>query len=344
VVLAYPYQYNAWAEAGVNYLELTDYLESPVYGLSADQIADYYPVFSQRDVYAGERLGVPGLFYGQTLLYNRTWAQELGFADPPLSDQQFLLQACAASGSNADGTGGWMINSQPGSAAAWLLAFSGDLEDEGEVYQFGIPEIASAFEFLTELRAAECAWQPSSLYAFEDFAGRKGLFYSVSTREVGAIEAAFDAVNNRDTWDLIGLPNHLGETRISVYGRSYLIIESDLPQQIGAWMLVSHLTNIDSQMWLAETAGYYPLSSAAGELLRDHGEMPPAWLAGLDLLDRAVNEPRDPSWRVMRGVVQDAAAEVLHPGFAPGTLSLVLDQLQELADDLHAGDQNTEQN
>ncbi|MEN8242988.1 MAG: hypothetical protein ABFS17_13800, partial [Chloroflexota bacterium] len=189
-----------------------------------------------------------------------------------------------------------------------------------------------------ELRAAECAWQPAGLFAFESFAERKGLFYSVSTRDVGAAAAAFEDANNRDTWDLIGLPNHQGETAISVYGRSYLIIESGLQQQIGAWMLVADLTSTESQVQVAEAAGYYPLSAAAEETIRENGEMPPAWVNGLSLLEHAVNEPRDPSWRVVRGVVQDAVAEVLRLGFAPGTLSVVLDQFQELAEELGAGE------
>jgi hypothetical protein len=58
----------------------------------------------------------------------------------------------------------------------------------------------------------------------------------------------------------------------------------------------------------------------------------------LELLESAYNEPRFSSWRVVRGVVQDAVAEVVRQGFAPGTLSVVIDQFQEIVDDLHFGD------
>jgi ABC-type glycerol-3-phosphate transport system substrate-binding protein len=338
VVLAFPYQYNAWVEAGIPFVELSDYLASPNYGLSAVEISEIYPVFLERDVYGGERLGFPGLFYGQTLLYNRTWAQELGYANPPLSDEQFISQACAATQANEDGTGGWMINTQPGGASAWLLAYAKNLESGTGGYQFDIPEVTSAFTFLTELRAADCAWQPSSLYAYDSFAARKGLFYTVSTRDVGAITDAFDTASNRDTWDLIGLPNDRGETGISVYGRSYLVVESHLQQQIGGWMLVAWLTSVESQISLAEEAGYYPLSAEAEEAIRENGVLPRPWVEGLDLLETAYNEPRFSSWRVVRGVVQDAVGEVVRQGFAPGTLSVVIDQFQEIVNGLHYGD------
>jgi ABC-type glycerol-3-phosphate transport system substrate-binding protein len=164
------------------------------------------------------------------------------------------------------------------------------------------------------------------------------LFYSVSTRDVGTIADAFDTAYNPDTWDLIGMPNDRGDAGISVYGRSYLIIESDMRQQIGAWMLVAWLTSVESQVYLAEAAGYYPLSVVAEETIRENDVLPLPWIDGLDLLETAYNEPRFSSWRVVRGVVQDAVGEVVRQGFAPGTLSVVIDQFQEIVNDLHYGE------
>jgi ABC-type glycerol-3-phosphate transport system substrate-binding protein len=318
VLLAYPYQYNAWVEEGLPLLELDEYVVSSNYGLSGGQIEEIYPVFWERDIYDGSRLGFPGLFYGHALVYNRTWAQELGFSEAPLSSQQFTRQACASADARGDGTGGWMTNTQPGSAAAWLLSFTGGLESI-DGYQTTLPEVNSAFTFLAGLNADGCAWRSASLYPYQSFADRKGLFYTVSTREVVSMADAF-------------------EEAISVYGRSYVIIESDLPQQVAAWLLVRSLTDLESQVTLAETAGYYPLSSSAIEPIKENGQLSRAWVNGLDLIETAVFEPRWPSWRSVRGVVQDAAAEVLKPGFAEGTVSVVLDQFQELVEELHQGD------
>jgi hypothetical protein len=111
-----------------------------------------------------------------------------------------------------------------------------------------------------------------------------------------------------------------------------------LQQQIGAWMLVAWLTSIESQVHLAEAAGYYPLSISAGEVIRENSVLPRPWVDGLDLLETAYNEPRFSSWRVVRGVVQDAVREVVRQGFAPGTLSVVIDQFQEIVNELHYGE------
>ena len=125
---------------------------------------------------------------------------------------------------------------------------------------------------------------------------------------------------------------------VSVYGRSYVLIPSQLPRQVAAWLLVRHLTSIGSQVVLSETLGVYPLSVTGAEQIRENGDLSRTWVNGLDLLETAQYEPRWPSWRVVRGAVQDAAAEVLKPGFSSGTVSVVLDQFQELVDDLHNGE------
>jgi len=65
--------------------------------------------------------------------------------------------------------------------------------------------------------------------------------------------------------------------------------------------------------------------------------MPEAWVNALVLLDNAYYEPRWASWAVVRGVVQDAAAEVLKPGFEVGTISAMLDQFTQTANDLNSG-------
>jgi hypothetical protein len=95
------------------------------------------------------------------------------------------------------------------------------------------------------------------------------------------------------------------------------------------------MTSESNQLHLAEADLYLPLSRQVSADLQAEGDLPQAWLDALDLLDQAVSEPRFSSWRVVRGVVQDALAEVMDERFVPGTMSLFLKQLQDLATELH---------
>jgi ABC-type glycerol-3-phosphate transport system substrate-binding protein len=185
VVLANPYEYNLWNTVGV-LVDMTPYLESPSYGLTAEELNQFYPVALARDLYAAGRLGFPGLLSARVLLYNQTWAQELGYETSPANAAGFTQQACAAHEANGDRTGGWMIDTSPGSAAAWLLAFTGNLE-AGSRYAFDDDGVEAAFTFLSNLQVEGCAWQPTSSYPDQAFVDRLGLFYPVSTREIGYV-------------------------------------------------------------------------------------------------------------------------------------------------------------
>lgn len=327
VVLAFPYQYQSWRAIDALAI-LNDYLDSPAYGLGDAWLEDVYPVFWERDVYGGQRVGIPGLFYGQVLLYNRTWAQELGFSAPPQDADGFTSQACAASQANRDGTGGWLIDTNPGTATAWLLAFAGTLED-GEGYAIETPEVKAALTFLSDLRVNGCAWRPADFYPDAAFAGRRGLFYPVSTKEIGYVAAVFEDSESQDSWGPIGYPNDLGETSISVYGRSYIVLRSTFEEQLASWLFIQYLLGEKSQAYLSLMGGYFPLSRNTATRLGAEGGLPAQWFASLDLLENAHNEPRLASWGAARGVVQDAVAEVLDERFIPGQLSLLIRQLAD---------------
>jgi len=332
VVLAHPYEYNAWQENNA-LVDLAPYLQNPSYGLVEGELTQIYPPMLARDRYGSERRGFPGLISARVLLYNQTWAGELGFEKPPTSAAGFTRQACAAHDANGDRTGGWMIDTSPGSAAAWLLAFTGGLES-GSRYTFDSEGVEAAYTFLAELRAAGCAWQPSSAYPDQAFVDRLGLFYPVSTREISYVQQAFDQSDNTDLWTAIAYPNDLGESRVSLYGTSYVILESSIEEQIASWLFIRAMTSTQNQLYLAETTLTLPLSREGSAVLQEEQSLPLPWLDALNLVDLAVSEPRFDSWGVVRGVVQDALNEVMDERFDTGTMSLFLNQLNELVAEL----------
>jgi multiple sugar transport system substrate-binding protein/sn-glycerol 3-phosphate transport system substrate-binding protein len=328
LVLAHPYQYLEWADADWQ-VDLTPYLESAAYGIGEEQLAEFYPAFVERDVYGAERLGFPGLFNAQVILYNQTWAQELGFSGPPQNAAGLRQQACAAAEESDGLEGGWIIDPSQAGAAAWLLAFAGKLEEGGR-YLLDSEEVEDAFTFLANLREDECAWQPEARYPDEDFIERRGLFYAVSSREIPFVAAAFDGSESGDRWIVIGYPNSDGDSTIGVYGQSYVVLQSEIEQQVAAWLLVRYLTGERTQAFLALNHAVLPLDQNAALRIEAEGGLPPQWLEAVELLEQAAAEPRLASWRLVRGVVQDAVAEAMSEPFEPGTLSLFLKDLNDM--------------
>ncbi len=78
VVIALPEQIFSWGDKVV---DLNTYVNDPVYGLSAGDVLDFPPVIWDQETLDGKRFGVPAERTARFLLYNQTWARELGFHD-----------------------------------------------------------------------------------------------------------------------------------------------------------------------------------------------------------------------------------------------------------------------
>lgn len=334
LVLAYPYQYQPWVEAGA-VVDLTPYLESAAYGMSTSTLADFYPVFLERDAYAGERWGFPGLFSASVMLYNQSWGRELGYANPPETAAAFRQQSCTASEESGGLEGGYMSVPASGSAAAWLLSYAGHLVEDGR-YLFDSAPVEQAFTFLAGLKEDGCAWTPAARYPDADFFARRGLFYPVTTVDLPYIQANYQASESSDDWTVIGYPNDAGEPVISVAGRLYVVMQTTTEEQIAAWLLVRELVGERSQVYLAQTQAYLPLDTNTAERIETEGGLPDQWFEVVAMLDQAVNEPRLASWDVIRTVTQDAVGGVLSESFEPGQLSLFLKDLNDMIAELSA--------
>src|SRR3990172_2560018 len=155
VVIAFPEHAIEWQEQVV---DLNAYVHDPLYGLNPLETSDFYaPIWAQDEV-DGIRLGLPAQRTARFILYNQSWARELGFDSPPVSSSDFEQQACAAHralGQDDDPTndalGGWLIDTDPITSLSWMLAFDGGAQEQGG-YRFLFPGNVAAFRYLKTLQ------------------------------------------------------------------------------------------------------------------------------------------------------------------------------------------------
>jgi ABC-type glycerol-3-phosphate transport system substrate-binding protein len=117
IAIAFPEHALKWQD---HVVDLKPYVSDPVYGWSPFDISDFPTVIWNQDEVDGKRFGVPAQRTARFLLYNQSWARELGFDSPPATSAEFEKQICAAHralGSdedpNNDALGGWLIDRQP---------------------------------------------------------------------------------------------------------------------------------------------------------------------------------------------------------------------------------------
>jgi len=342
VVVALPEYALTWQDRVV---DLNTYLHDPEYGMTALEISDFATAIWKQDEVKGIRYGMPAQRTARFILYNQTWARELGFVSPPQTPAEFETQACAAhaalgkdADANNDALGGWLIDTNPATPLGWLFAFDGGVQEE-DGYRFLKPENIAAFQFLKALQLKNCAWVPSpDLPASERFAKRQALFATASLEEFPDQARAFFTANSRDEWTVLAFP---GDSRqgLAVYGSSFVMLQSDDVTQLASWLFMRWMLAPETQARWVQSTGLLPLRAATPSMLGDYSANHPQWAEAVKLLPEGQIVPQLASWRPVRVMLSDGFADMFdtirHPDLTEGQVAVFLKQMDETAAELN---------
>lgn len=291
---------------------LNQYIDDPVYGLSADDLAAIYPgPFSSGTLPDGTQVGIPMHQSAQVNFYNVTWAQELGFDSPPTTSAEFKEQACAARAANDaddnpdnDGTGGYVYFPGASTVFPWIWAFDGEtVSADGSAYTLNTQAAIDVAMFFKDLIDSGCTISTPS-FPNPEFAGRLALFATSSTAGIPFQRSAMEDAANEDVWTAIPFPGPNGSQFVNAFGQMVGVVRTNPDQDLASWLFLRWLTSPEGQaVWLGETA-YYPARTdidVSAQMADD-----PVWAAALELLSSADSEPNLAAHGSVRGEVQDA--------------------------------------
>ena len=343
VLIDYGYQARHWDEGNV-FVDLTTYLDDPVWGLTADEKTDFYPVFWSEDLLrddqgqVSKRVGLPYYRSAYVMFYNQSWGRELGYLEPPTTAEDFRERACAAADEvsrrgdkSITGKGGWLITPQPGALIGWIYAFGGSISDpSGRGYLLNTPETYQAFEYLKELQASGCAWFEAGVDAQSEFASRHALFVVGSLFDIPAQQQAINQADNPDEWLVIPFPSG-SEAVVNTYGPSLFITHSTPAQQLAAWLAIEWLVYPPNQAEWVATLEAYPTRLSTLNYLTVASSTNPQWAEALELLPDARSEPTLPSWNIMRWALGDALTQLNDSRLLPDQIPSLLVNLDNIA-------------
>jgi len=321
-------------------LDLNPYVSDPLYGLSGPEIADFPSVFWEQDQVGDVRLGMPAQRTARFLLYNRTWAEELGFDGPPVTAAEFQEQACKANLSmrsdedpQNDGRGGWLIDTHPITNMSWLLAFGGGVQEENG-FRFLRPENIDATRFIKGLAEKGCAWQTRDETPLNRFVDRSALFATASLEDLPDLARAFAGAGNTDEWTVLPFPGSVSSALV-VYGASYILFESDDAGQLAAWLFVRWLLSPENQVDWVNSVGFYPLQASTMGLLGDYEAGHLQWAEAVKLLPQGRITPQLAAWRTVRVALGDGFTFMFRVDTPVGQVPTVLSQLDAIVTDLN---------
>lgn len=342
LVVAFDHQAFNWDAMDEITVDLLEYINDPVWGMSDEELDDFYPIFWQLDS-DDKLIGMPAQRSGQLLFYNTSWAGELGFRSAPTTTAQFKAQSCAAARATLnddipenDSTGGWVISTDYSTVLGWLYAFGSPVvRPDGQGYRFNTPEVEDTLEFLRELYEGGCAWLFEDQSSEDAFASRRALFSTGSITSIPFQQEAFKRAGSEDDWTVIPFPGADGDLATPVYGPSYVVLETTPERQLASWLFTHWLLSSENQVRWVQTAASYPLQASTLDLLDSPAAAAPQWSAAIDLLEYAQPEPGLSSWGSVRWAVSDAATQLFRWYFTMEQLPDTVKLLDRTATELH---------
>lgn len=318
--------------------DLNPYVSSPAYGFSAQETTDLFGQYWNEDTTRGKRFGLPAQRSALYLIYNVTWAKELGFSTVPSTQDEFRTQVNAA---NAlfrknndpvdDGLGGWLINTETATMLSWLLSFGVEPLNDGD-FQFSGKAGEEAFKFLLDLKADSSAWVGKPSKDVEYFTNRQALVITAWLQDLGEIDAAIKRSNSTDEWSVIPFPGASQQTLVTA-GISYAILHHTPAEDLAAWLFIRWLTGPEQQTRLLRTNPTLPLSAKALELA-GYFEGLPQWTTAVNMRDYFVPQPLSADWQVVGTVLEDAGWQLLKTELTEDQIAPLLAELDDLSAEL----------
>ena len=322
-------------------VDLDTLLNDAQWGLSAEEVADFYPAFLEQSVnplFDSQRLGFPPNRSMEVLFYNQTWLEELGFAGPPTTPDEFKEMACAAAAALGDGTGGYILRDDASAIAAWTFAFGGDvLTEDGTGYVFNSPATVEALTFLKGMVDEGCAYFFTEGFPNPQFAARKGIFAQGSTSGIpfyagDVATAAEEQGREPDAWGVAAIPHTTAEPVQNIYGGDVMIARTTPEQELAAWVFTKWFTSPEVQARWDEISGYFPTRKSTADFFSDTLKENTQWQQGVALLPYSAYEPQLISYTAVR----DAATAAFNEIMQGADIQTTLDNLTTFANEQEA--------
>ncbi len=336
-------------------VDMNPLVNSPKWGMSAADQADFFPGFWNSDIFPSfnnERLGLAPNRSMEVMYYNADWLKELrtagkiDFDGPPVTPEQFTAAACAASTqrfSKATAKGrpiGYEMSADASRFAAFTFAHGGNVYDSTtNRYTLDSQAAMDAMNWLQDMFTKGCAQMQTENYGDQTDFGTGSLLFAVSSSSgLPFYRDAIDSGAGFD-WSVAAIPHTTPDPVMNIYGASVSMPSGHSPEQtLAAWLFLKYYTSTEPQTEWAVASQYFPVRESVAAGLSDFFDSLPSYKAAFELLPYGISEPNVPGYDPVRDNIAadmvaiadgEDVAETLHA--LNGNANLILDdQLSQL--------------
>ncbi len=271
-------------------IDLNPFIKSSKYGLSQDDLNDYYQTFLDSDAnpqFQNEHLGFPTQRSIDVLYYNADWLHQLGYDQPPTDWQGWEEAACKASDPSQNKYG-WALVHDASDFASMVFARGGRiLSADGTAYVFNDQAGVDSLAMIQRMFKNKCAVEvPASERngAQNRFANGQVLFVMGSSSGLVGTQDAVSKGNNFK-WDIALFPN-TGKPAVNLYGASVSVYKTTPEKELAAWLVIKYLGERAQTARWAENTGYLPVRQSAKDDVVAAFKADPKWGPAADSYGR----------------------------------------------------------
>ena len=353
IVVAYQNQSATYA-LGNGVTDMRPLVDSPKWGLSAADKADFFPGFFSSDVFpsfGGARYGFPPNRSMEVLYYNADWLKELraagsiDFDGPPATPEQFQQAACAAtknpySKATTSGAIGYELSIDASRFASWTFAFGGNIfDDSANRFTYDSDAAMKAMTFLQGLFQQNCASIVTENYGDQtDFGAGRTLFTVGSSSGLPFYKSAVDE-GAKFAWSVAAIPHTTPDPVMNIYGASVSIPTGHSKEaNLASWIFIKYYTSPTVQAQWAKASEYFPVRKSVANELTDYFDAHPAYKTAFELLPYGIAEPPVPGYDFVRDEIASDMAAIMDGAPVADTLKtanataneILADQLKSL--------------
>lgn len=296
------------------------------------------PVSSSNEVY-----GLPARIDAMVMVYNSTWAKELGFEKKPATWQDFEELSCAAARHNNKlsdrkyhGTGGWVIDNSPATLLTWLSQYGIALPDisENEDFKFNNAEIEKIFTRIRGISGGGCAWDARNPNWDIYFRDRYAIFISLPLSHLDEFQESLQAAKTKDEWDVISFPADTPNANWMPITEYYAVLPSSHGQELAAWLFIRWLMAPEQELRLAMSEGTLPANQLSRDAMLKVDLLPKQQRAWLAKMGEPVVIPSLPSWLQRKRILQDGFNQVIQATTSQDQINGILRNMDEFFEEL----------
>jgi ABC-type glycerol-3-phosphate transport system substrate-binding protein len=255
---------------------LDGYLANEKYGLTAEELQDYFPVFLAGDRYPAfdnELLSLSPSLGMEVMYYNVDMLNELGYENPPATWDEFEA-VCMDATRDTDGDGlndtfGYAVSPSGSTFASWVWSRGGQLlSKDGQRVLFQEQGL-EALTLLRDLIDSDYAYQAIEedgdrsdfcqgkvLFIFDSL---DGLCSDLTAAEEGTVvEPEFE-------WSIAPFPHGTAKPVVGMYGPTLSIFETTPQKQLAGWLFIKWFTGPEQATRWAIASDHFPVRRSAVE-------------------------------------------------------------------------------